>query len=107
MFPPEARGAEYEVRSELRFPARGDLSARTGLAIHRGTPNRSSVARPMLIVGVVRSEVETGEAHEIVVMREYHAALPERVRARLRCRVADRLEPIVQKHTIEGLVMGV
>jgi hypothetical protein len=31
---------------------------------------------------------------------------PERLRAHLACRVVDVLEPIVQAHTIEGLVMG-
>ena len=28
------------------------------------------------------------------------------MRRHLLCRVVDELEPIVQKHTIEGLVMG-
>jgi hypothetical protein len=36
----------------------------------------------------------------------YYAALPEPVRHHLVCRAVDRLEPITQKHDIEGLVMG-
>ena len=36
----------------------------------------------------------------------YWKAIPERVRGRLLGRVVDRLEPIVQQHTIDGLVMG-
>ncbi|MEU4766668.1 hypothetical protein AB0H12_25770 [Actinosynnema sp. NPDC023794] len=32
--------------------------------------------------------------------------LPEEVRAHLAGRVVDRLEPLVQKHADEGLVMG-
>jgi hypothetical protein len=36
----------------------------------------------------------------------YSDSIPEDVRAHLLGRVVDRLEPIVQQHTIEGLVMG-
>ncbi|GAA0584074.1 hypothetical protein GCM10010172_81290 [Paractinoplanes ferrugineus] len=36
----------------------------------------------------------------------YREALPQQVRAHLHCPVVDRLTPITQKHTIEGLVMG-
>ena len=36
----------------------------------------------------------------------YWAALPARVRDHLACPVVDELAPIVQKHDIEGLVMG-
>jgi hypothetical protein len=32
--------------------------------------------------------------------------LPQAVRDRLVCRVVDKLEPITQKHDIEGLMMG-
>jgi ectoine hydroxylase-related dioxygenase (phytanoyl-CoA dioxygenase family) len=107
MFPPEGWSARYEERSEPRFPRRGDLSARTGLAIHRGTANRSSEPRPVLVVGAVKPEVDTGDAHEIAVTPRYLDSLPSALRRRLRCTVVERLEPIVQKHTIEGLVMGV
>ncbi|MFE0080244.1 hypothetical protein ACFWZM_06990, partial [[Kitasatospora] papulosa] len=44
--------------------------------------------------------------HDMAVTRAYWAALPGRVRARLHCPVVEELTPIVQKHTIEGLVMG-
>jgi hypothetical protein len=42
----------------------------------------------------------------VLVAHEY-AALPAQVRQHLVCRVVDRIEPIVQKHQIEGLLMGV
>ena len=32
--------------------------------------------------------------------------LPESMREHLTCRVVDELEPIVQAHSIEGLMMG-
>jgi hypothetical protein len=41
-----------------------------------------------------------------MVTRRFHDQLPQEVRPHLPCRVVDRLEPIEQKHTIEGLVMG-
>ena len=44
--------------------------------------------------------------HDLAVTRRYWAALPQRVRDHLVCPVVDELAPIVQKHDIEGLVMG-
>jgi hypothetical protein len=38
--------------------------------------------------------------------RDYHDKLPSAVREHLACRVVDELEPIEQRHTFEGLVMG-
>ncbi|MGZ8492302.1 MAG: hypothetical protein ACXWZS_08885, partial [Gemmatirosa sp.] len=38
--------------------------------------------------------------------RAYHDALPEWLKPHLACRIVERLEPIQQAHTIEGLVMG-
>jgi hypothetical protein len=40
------------------------------------------------------------------VTAEYYQALPDALRRHLTCRVVETLEPIQQKHTIEGLVMG-
>jgi len=36
----------------------------------------------------------------------YYASIPEDVKHHLTCRVVDDLEPIIQAHTIEGLMMG-
>ena len=104
MFP--ATTERFEARRQQRCPQLGDMSVRTGLTVHRGTANRSDAARPILIVGVVASDVHTADVHEITVTRGYYDALPDEVRAHLRCRVVDQLEPIIQKHTIEGLMMG-
>ena len=38
--------------------------------------------------------------------RHYQQSLPAAVRAHLRCTVVDELQPIEQKHDIEGLMMG-
>jgi len=36
----------------------------------------------------------------------YFEMLPEEIRQHLTYRLVDKLEPIVQAHTIEGLMMG-
>jgi ectoine hydroxylase-related dioxygenase (phytanoyl-CoA dioxygenase family) len=105
MFPPLDGWERYERLRRQRLARRGDVSARTGLAIHRGTPNDTDRSRPVLILGVNGPEADFS-AHDLVVSRRYAESLPPEVRDRLWCRVVDRLEPIVQKHTIEGLVMG-
>lgn len=106
MFPAKDRYPRYEARAVRKYPRRGDLSARSALTIHRGTPNVSRLARPVLVLGVDAPGAGNAAHHDMAVTRDYWAALPDLVRAHLRCPVVDTLEPIRQKHTIEGLVMG-
>jgi hypothetical protein len=42
--------------------------------------------------------------HDLQVTRGYLETLPPRVRDHLTYRVADKLETVVQHHTIEGLL---
>jgi hypothetical protein len=106
MFPPKSRYPRYAERAVRKYPQRGDISARSALTIHRGTANRSAVARPVLVLGVDAPDATNSDKHDLAVTRDYWAALPEAVRRHLSCPIVDRLTPIVQKHTIEGLVMG-
>jgi ectoine hydroxylase-related dioxygenase (phytanoyl-CoA dioxygenase family) len=106
MFPPKSRYPRYEKRAVRKYPRRGDISARSALTIHRGTTNHSSVSRPVLVLGVDAPDATNSDKHDMAVTRDYWAALPAEVRDHLHCPVVDRLVPIVQKHTIEGLVMG-
>ncbi|WP_329538631.1 phytanoyl-CoA dioxygenase family protein [Streptomyces sp. NBC_01358] len=106
MFPPRSHYSRYEERAVRKFPRRGDISARTALTIHRGTKNNSSKSRPVLVLGVDSPEAANGDRHDTSVTRAYWEALPERVRRHLDCAVVNVLEPVTQKHTIEGLVMG-
>lgn len=106
MFPPPSANARYDALGTRRYPRRGDVSARTGLAIHRGTANLSDRARGVLIVGVVSPEVDTSAAHDLVLTEAYHNRLPHHVRSHLRCSVVDQLRPLIQRHDIEGLMMG-
>jgi hypothetical protein len=106
MFPPEREWPRYESISQRRLTKRGDISARSALTIHRGTANQSTRARPTLVLGVDAPGAGNDERHDLAVTRDYYDTLPDQVREHLAARVVDELEPIVQKHTIEGLVMG-
>ena len=106
MFPPKSLYPRYESRAQRKMPKMGDLSARSALTIHRGTANRSSRSRPVLVLGVDAPGASNAERHDLQVTRGFLGALPDAVREHLTYRVVDRLEPIVQAHTIEGLVMG-
>ena len=106
MFPPQDLYHRYEERAVRKYPEMGDISARSALTLHRGTTNPSRKARPVLVLGVDAPGAGNAEHHDLAVTTPYWENLPEQVRAHLRCPVVDRLTPIVQKHEIEGLVMG-
>jgi ectoine hydroxylase-related dioxygenase (phytanoyl-CoA dioxygenase family) len=106
MFPPREEWARFESIAQRKYPRRGDISARSALTLHRGTANHSSLSRPVLVVGVDAPGAGHDAFHDMAMTREYSDAIPEDVRRHLLGRVVDRLEPIVQQHTIEGLVMG-
>jgi ectoine hydroxylase-related dioxygenase (phytanoyl-CoA dioxygenase family) len=106
MFPPKSLYARYEARAQRKMPKVGDISVRSALTIHRGTANHSDKSRPVLVLGVDAPDARNAERHDLQVTHEFHATLPAEVRRHLACRVVDALEPIVQGHTIEGLMMG-
>jgi Phytanoyl-CoA dioxygenase (PhyH) len=105
-FPPKSRFARYEALAQRKYPQVGDISARSALTIHRGTPNRSRVPRPVLVLGVDAPGAGNDAHHDLAVTKGYWEQLPQRVRDHLSCPVLDELTPITQKHDIEGLVMG-
>jgi ectoine hydroxylase-related dioxygenase (phytanoyl-CoA dioxygenase family) len=106
MFPPQDEWPRFAAGSRAALPRLGDVSARSALTVHRGTANRSDSARPVLVLGVDAPGAGHAELHDLMVTRAYWDTLPDAVRAHLHARVVDELVPIVQKHTIEGLVMG-
>jgi hypothetical protein len=106
MFPPKSEYARFESLAVRKYPQRGDISARSALTVHRGTKNESDKSRPVLVVGVDAPGAGHDEFHDMAMTQEFYDSIPEDVRAHLLGRVVDRLEPIVQQHTIEGLVMG-
>ncbi len=106
MFPPQQEWPRYASIAQQKLPQMGDISARSALTIHRGTANVSTEARPVLVLGVDAPGAGHAELHDMMVTEGFHDSLPDQVRRHLCCRTVEALEPIVQKHTIEGLVMG-
>ncbi len=106
MFPPRLAYLRYEQLAVRKLPRMGDISARSALAIHRGTANHSRLARPVLVLGVDHAGSDSAERHDMAVSADFWAGLPQRVREHLHCQVVEKLHPVTQKHTIEGLIMG-
>jgi hypothetical protein len=97
--------ARYDAMGEPRLPRRGDVSVRTGLMMHRGTPNRSDRARPTLIVGVIAAPFPTFAEHQLDMTPAARDRLPPALQGHLqRCRIVDRLEPIEQEYVLGGLM---
>jgi hypothetical protein len=106
MFPDSSLWPRYQQRAVRKYPARGDLSCRSALTVHRGTAHPSPIARPVLVLGVDAPGAGHAALHDMMVTKPFVDGLPESVRKHLVCRVVEKLEPITQKHDIEGLIMG-
>ena len=106
MFPPKELYSRYEARAKRKYPKMGDISARSALTIHRGTTNHSNKSRPALVLGVDAPGAINAERHDLQVTKGFYETLPQYVKDHLTCRLVDELEPIVQAHSIEGLMMG-
>jgi len=106
MFPDKSLYSRYEARTQRKMPKMGDVSARSALTVHRGTTNHSDKQRPVLVLGVDAPGADNAERHDLQFTRRYWEALPEASRRHLDGRVVEELEPIVQGHSIEGLMMG-
>jgi len=107
MFPPEELTPRWQSQAVKKYPQMGDISCRSALTVHRGTAHGSPIARPVLVLGVDAPGAGHDKLHDLMVTEDYYEALPRSVREHLVCRVVDALVPVTQKHTIEGLVMGV
>ena len=106
MFPDKTLWPGFAERGVKKYPQMGDISCRSALTMHRGTAHPSPVARPVLVLGVDAPGAGHDALHDLMVTQHYLDALPPEVRDHLTCRVVDALVPVVQKHDIEGLVMG-
>jgi hypothetical protein len=104
MFPPKHLWPRYIARAQQKMPQMGDMSVRSALTIHRGTANRSNQPRPVLVVGVDAPDATNAQHHDLQVTQGYLDSLPPQVRDHLTYRVAEALKPIIQHHTIEGLL---
>lgn len=81
--------SEIPMESFLMKP--GDVSIRTPLALHRGSPNRTDTPRANVVMGYVMHWLPTPKV-DLKLPREYYDSLPEWQRKLLRCSVADELE---------------
>jgi hypothetical protein len=106
MFPPAEVWPRFAERGVRKFPQAGDISCRSALTVHRGTEHPSPIARPVLVLGVDAPGAGHAALHDLMVTQDFYDSLPAQVREHLICRVVDKLEPIRQKHDIEGLVMA-
>jgi len=106
MFPDKTLWPAFAERGVKKYPQMGDISCRSALTMHRGTAHPSPVARPVLVLGVDAPGAGHDALHDLMVTQHYLDALPPEVRDHLTCRVVDVLVPVIQKHDIEGLVMG-
>ena len=68
----------------------GDVAIRTPLALHRGSPNRTSQPRPMVVMGYVMHWLHTTKV-DLTVPRDYYESLPEQTQQLLRCQVVEQL----------------
>lgn len=85
----KVESGEIPLENFLMEP--GDVSIRTPLCLHRGTPNRTDQPRPMVVMGYVMHWLHTPQV-DLNVPREFYDQLSEREQKLLRCRVVDRLE---------------
>jgi hypothetical protein len=106
MFPTPHLRPRYEALATRRYPRRGDLSARSGLAVHRGTANTSGRRRAVLVLGATTAATAT-PVHQLQVTRTWAASLPPGLLERLRYTLVDELAPIAQRHRISGLAAPV
>ena len=104
MFPPRELWPRYIARAQPKLPQMGDISARSALTIHRGTANRSSEPRPVLVVGADAPDATNAQHHDLQVTRAWLDGVPARVRDHLTYRVTDALETVLQHHVIDGLL---
>src|SRR5215211_688345 len=87
MFPPQSFYPRYEERVQQKMPKMGYISARSALTIHRGTPNRSNVSRPVLVLGVDAPDARNAERHDLQITRAFYETLPQYLREHLTYRL--------------------
>lgn len=80
-----------EIPLESFHMQMGDVAIRTPLALHRGSPNRTEIPRPMVVMGWVMHWLHTPKV-DLTLPRDYYQSLPENLQKMLRCNVVERLE---------------
>ncbi|MDX2232272.1 MAG: phytanoyl-CoA dioxygenase family protein [Leptolyngbyaceae cyanobacterium bins.349] len=79
-----------EILMEQFHMQLGDVMIRSPLALHRGTPNRTSQPRPMIVMGYVMHWLHT-HIVDLTLPRDYHKSLSPQLQQLLRCNVVEHL----------------
>lgn len=79
-----------EIPMEPFYLQPGDVMVRSPLALHRGTPNRTSQPRPMIVMGYVMHWLHTQKV-DLTLPRDYYLSLPSKTQQLLRCEVVEHL----------------
>ncbi|MBD2200755.1 MULTISPECIES: phytanoyl-CoA dioxygenase family protein [Calothrix] len=82
--------ASGEIPMESFYMQPGDVIVRSPLALHRGSPNRTSQPRPMIVMGYAMHWLHTPKV-DLTVPRDYYESLPIDIRQMLRCEVVEQL----------------
>lgn len=80
-----------EIPIESFYMKPGDVMIRSPLALHRGSPNRTSQPRPMIVMGYVMHWLHTAKV-DLELQQDYYNSLPEEIQQLLRCEVVDQLQ---------------
>jgi len=95
-----ARIASGERPLEPLLMERGDVMVRTPLALHRGTPNTTDAARPMVVLGYAMHWLHTPNV-SLDVPRETYERYDPRLQQLLRCNVVESLEDAGRETYVE------
>ncbi|HEY9674232.1 MAG TPA: phytanoyl-CoA dioxygenase family protein [Waterburya sp.] len=79
-----------EIPMESFYMKPGDVMIRSPLALHRGSPNRTSQPRPMIVMGYVMHWLHTAKV-DLALQQDYYNSLPEEIQQLLRCEVVEQL----------------
>lgn len=79
-----------EIPMESFYLKPGDVTIRSPLALHRGSPNRTGQPRPMVVMGYVMHWLHTPKV-DLTLPRDYYESLPIQLQQLLRCEVVDQL----------------
>ncbi|BAZ50071.1 phytanoyl-CoA dioxygenase family protein [Nostoc ellipsosporum NOK] len=82
--------ASGEIPMESFYMQPGDVMIRSPLALHRGSPNRTSQPRPMVVMGYVMHWLHTPKV-ELTLQQDYYESLPIELKQMLRCQVVEQL----------------
>jgi ectoine hydroxylase-related dioxygenase (phytanoyl-CoA dioxygenase family) len=82
--------ATGEIPMESFYLQPGDVTLRSPLALHRGSPNLTNQPRPMVVMGYAMHWLHTPKV-DLTLPRDYYESLPVELQQMLRCQVVEQL----------------